>query len=132
MCLNGDVVGESTATTKIISENESLRKLEEIQVSGNIYVIRTVQLAFQCFVVSRTAIEAAPSCIFEGTTWMYVMEDDTSVSLDNQGKNINDFALLVTDLGVTIRDGLSRCSTVNTKGNPRQVNIHPITSYIRL
>ena len=50
---------------------------------------------------------------------MYVMEDDDSVPLDKQGKAIDEFARFVYDLRGTIRDGLSRRSSVNIKGNDK-------------
>ena len=118
MCLNGDTVGGRTVISKFDSENENLRRLDEIQVSGNKYVCRAVQLVFQCFVISRSSIELhGMSFIIEGTSWMYVMEDDDRVSLNKQGRDIDEFARLIYDLRKTMRDGLSHRSSGNIKGN---------------
>lgn len=120
MCLNGDTVGGRTVTSKLDSENEDLRRLHEIQVSGNKYVVRAGQLDFQLYVISRSSIGLyGGSFIFEGTSWMYVMEDDDSVPLDKQGKAIGDFVRLVHDMRRTMRDGLSRRSSVNIRGNDK-------------
>ena len=118
MCLNGDTVGGRTVISKFDSENENLRRLDEIQVSGNKYVCRAVQLVFQCFVIPRSSIELhGMSFIIEGTSWMYVMEDDDRVSLNKQGRDIDEFARLIYDLRKTMRDGLSHRSSGNIKGN---------------